>query len=363
MRRLNGRENMKKIYPALVMGAGIVLPGVALADPQLYGLFDIGLEAQKDEIGIDKKYTNTTWVLKDQNNTSRLGVKGEQDLGIGDLKAIYRLEYGIDPDGSEGTAFSERDIYLGLQDTFGEARFGRFDTPFRRAGAKADQFDNESIGDTSFLLVGETRSSNMLQYSSPQLFDHWTVTAALQPGEGRQSPDDTNQLDHGLADTWYATLAYDSKVLYASTAYVYHEIGGLKFDGVDATTTKTTAYDALRFAVYGIPMPGLELGALYQLAEGVDQVGGASNGGDAKETSWLASVGYSIRGVKFKAEYGETHGNLSDFKRTGLSLGIDYKVSKALTAQVYSIGYRQDAAEGVHDPRTTANGVGLVFAF
>ncbi len=63
-----------------------------------------------------------TWKLKDNNNNSRLGLRGSQDLGVGDLKGIYQLEYSVDPDGSEGTPFSERDIFVGLQGGFGHGQ-------------------------------------------------------------------------------------------------------------------------------------------------------------------------------------------------------------------------------------------------
>src|SRR3546814_1559695 len=104
-----------------------------------------------DEIQLDKKYAERTWVFKDQNNSSRLGFKGDQDVGVADLKVIYQLEYGIDPDGSEGAPFSERNIFVGLKGGFGAVQFGKYDTPVKNAGAKTDLFNDQSIGDIGSL--------------------------------------------------------------------------------------------------------------------------------------------------------------------------------------------------------------------
>src|SRR3546814_1786522 len=65
------------------------------------------------------------------------------DVGVADLKCIYQLEYGIDPDGSEGAPFSERNIFVGLKGGFGAVQFGKYDTPVKNAGAKADIFNDQ----------------------------------------------------------------------------------------------------------------------------------------------------------------------------------------------------------------------------
>src|SRR3546814_11626069 len=75
----------------------------------------------------------------------------------------------IDPDGSEGAPFSERNIFVGLKGGFGAVQFGKYDTPVKNAGAKTDLFNDQSIGDIGSLLVGETRQNNMFQYASPKM--------------------------------------------------------------------------------------------------------------------------------------------------------------------------------------------------
>ena len=84
---------MKKNLFVVAVGSLVALPGAALADAKIYGRFNVGLDGQKDEIGLDSKETSTTWRVQDQNNSSRLGFKGSQDIGLADMSVIYQLEY------------------------------------------------------------------------------------------------------------------------------------------------------------------------------------------------------------------------------------------------------------------------------
>lgn len=364
---------MNKNLIAIAVGAAFAIPGVAFADVKVYGKFNIGLEDQKDEIGLNSDdglagADHREWLFKDQTNSSRLGFKGDQDVGLADLKVIYQLEYGIDPDGSESAVFSERNIFVGLQGGFGTLKFGKFDTPVKVAGEKADFFNDESLGDDKYLLVGETRQNNMIQYSTPKLLDALSLNVAVNPGEDRVAIDDIEDTDHGIADTIYASVAYETKMVYASISYANHEAGGLKFDG------STAGYNVLRGAVYVAPITDLELAALYQQAKGVDQDGltgtppapsPAANGSDAKEDSWMVSAAYSISALKLKARYGQTDGDQTDFKRTSMAFGADYKLSKALVTQLYYIRYedKDRTVGGIDDPQSDAFGLGLVYTF
>ncbi|HBG29751.1 MAG TPA: porin [Gammaproteobacteria bacterium] len=340
------------------MGSLMVLPGAALADVKVYGRFNVGLDGQKDEIGLDSKEGSTTWRLQDQNNSSRLGFKGSHDIGMGDMSVIYQLEYGTNPDGSESDEFSERNIFMGLQGAFGTAKVGKFDTPVKEIGSKADQFNDESIGDITNLMVGETRANNMIQYNTPKLGNLVTLTAAVAPGEGREALDNANDEDNGVADTYYASAELEQGPFYAAVAYAGDQAGSLKFDG------STVGVDILRATVAVELMEALEIGALYQQAKGIDQDNGVQ-GGDAEETSWLGSIAYSYEAFKFKVQYGQTSGDQTDIDRTELAVGIDYKLSKALTAQAYYVTYEDEGRTvgGIDDPQTDSYGLGLVFKF
>ena len=352
---------MKKNLLAVAVGGLVALPGAAMADAKIYGRFNVGLDGQQDEIGLDSKATSTTWRVQDQNDSSRIGVKGSQDIGMADMSVIYQLEYGINPDGSESNPFSSRNIFLGLKGDAGIGKVGKFDTPIKETGARADQFNDESIGDDKNLMVGETRANNMIQYSTPKLADLVTVTVAVAPGEGRTSVDDAKSTDRGVADTYYASAEFEQGPFYGALAYAGHEAGTLKFDGA------TAGLDIIRATGFVKLIDALELGAIYQQATGVDQSNSTSNahGSDAKEKTGLASIAYTFEDLKFKLQYGQTKGDLTDIKRTEMAVGVDYKLSKALTAQAYYVKYedKNRVVNGIEDPTTDSYGVGLVFNF
>ncbi|MFP3442472.1 hypothetical protein R0K18_32545, partial [Pantoea sp. SIMBA_133] len=59
---------------------------------------------------------------------------------------------------------------------------GKFDTPLKSAQGKVDQF-NDLQADIKNIMAGENRTSNIVQYSSPRLFDAVGVSVAVIPGE------------------------------------------------------------------------------------------------------------------------------------------------------------------------------------
>lgn len=359
---------MKKTLIAIAAGTMLAAPMLAQADTKVYGRFNIGLESKKNELGIGAGGADNHFRVQDQNNSSRLGFKGEEDLGVAGLKAIYQLEYGIDPWGSEGSAFSARNIYVGLQGGFGTVRLGKFDTPVKDAGAKVDLFNDESIGDITSLMRGESRVNDIIQYTTPKIADALTFNVAIIPGQERVASDNANDIEDGLFDTFYVSAEYATKMVNVQLAYAGNERSSMLIDGA------SIGIDIIRAAVQVKPIKQLELGLLYQIASGIDQANAVTGtppapnpalltAGDREEKSLVVSVGYSIGDGKIKAQYGQTDGDVSDNKRTMYGLGYDYKISKALTTQVYYIGYDQDFLGANNDPKTTAAGVGLVYSF
>ncbi|HEY0914269.1 MAG TPA: porin, partial [Solimonas sp.] len=226
------------------------------------------------------------------------------------------------------------------------------------AGAKVDQFNDESIGDITFLLRGENRVNDLVSYSSPKIADLVTLNVALQLGENRAASDNTADQEKGLADTFYVSADFESGIFFGTLAYADNERSALN-DGT------TVGADFIR-AAGGVKMPmGLELGALYQTASGIDQVGGAGGlptAGDLEDKSWLVSAAYTVDAFKFKGQYGKTEGDVSDNSRDMFGLGVDYKLSKALTSQLYYISYKNETGAGV-ETDADAYGLAMVYSF
>ena len=347
---------MKKTMLAIAIGATCFASAAASAAPTVYGRFNLALDSQKDEINLDFGTPDSTIKLRDNNNSSRLGVKGKEELGVGDLTVFYQLEYGIDPDGSESNPFSKRNLFVGLEGGFGQLKAGFYDTIIKDIGGPVDQF-NDTVGDITNLMAGETRTSNLITYTTPTLGEALKFVVTLQPGEGRVAADNIADLEDSIADTWYAAAVYETKMFSGGLAYGSNQRSGVKFDG------GTVGTDILR-ATGKVKLDAFEIGALYQVAEGIDQTGGVL-GGSVEETSWLLSGAYSVNSWKLKAQYGQTDGDQTDVKRTQLAVGADYKLSKAATAQVYYVTYEdQDrVVGGITDPKTDTIGVAFIYSF
>jgi predicted porin len=346
---------VKKTLLAIAIGSTLLATSVASAAPTVYGRFNLALDSQKDEIGLDFGSPDSTIKLRDNNNSSRLGVKGKEELGIGDLSVIYQLEYGIDPDGSESNVFSQRNIYVGLQGGFGKLTAGFYDTLVKNVGGEVDQF-GDTVGDITRLMRGETRTGNQITYAAPK-FGNVTLSASVQLGEGRTASDDINDVEDGIADTFYLAAEYEGDAIYAAIAYADNEPGSMRFDG------SSSAKDILR-VVGKYSWSAFEIGGLYQMAEGVDQAGGL-NGSDFQEDSWMVSGAWKTGDWKFKAQLGETEGDFTGVTRMMAGIGADYKLSKSATTQLYYVSYEdQDrVVDGITDPSTDTFGVAFIYKF
>ncbi|HEY1077901.1 MAG TPA: porin [Fontimonas sp.] len=355
---------MKKNLIAIAVGAAVVMPGVALADAKVYGRFNVALDSQKDEIGLDfKNDGETSWKFRDAKNSSRFGVKGKDDLGIAGLEGFYQMEWGVDPDGSESDIFSRRNIFVGVRGGFGSLKVGFYDTLIKEAGAAVDLF-NDTPGDIDALMVGEQRLSNLITYTTPKFADAIELSVAIQPGEGRTAGDNANDVEDGIADTIFASAKYETDMFQATLAYAGNQITDLKLN------KGTAAADIIRASAM-LKLQDLELGALYQIADGIDQDGALNDdgtpaatatGGERSDSSFMLSAGYTLSAVKLKALYALTSGDTNDKDRTELALGADYKLNKSTYVSLYYITFEDDAGSG-DKPTTDTIGTALVYSF
>lgn len=350
---------MNKKLLAIAVGAAIAFPAVALAEgPTVYGKVNVDLKrvAVKPEQPAGSAVQDDQWEL--ESNASRLGVKGEFDLDVAGLKAIYQAEYEISVDDGAGP-FGQRNIFAGLKGGFGTLKAGRFDTPTKEAQGKIDQF-NDLDGDIKNLMAGENRMSNIIQYSTPKLADMITINAAFIPGENTDIDDYGTQLENenGLADTTSISAVLETGGLYAAVAFDSDIDDDLEFDD-QANAGNTINITRL---VAGYKLGSLELGALHQIAEEADKDTVSNKTGE--ETSTVVSVAYGIDRIKLKAQYGMTDAEISKDEATGYSLGADYKLAKASKAFVYYTAYDIDYdAVGVKNDEQTSFGIGMEHKF
>ncbi|MCC1495619.1 porin [Alcanivorax sp. 1008] len=333
---------MNKKLLAIAVGAAVAFPAVALAEgPTVYGKMNITLEMNTVDPAPAAPDNDSAWVL--DSNSSRLGVKGDYDLEVGGLSAIYQAEFGMNVDDGAGP-FSQRNIFAGLKGGFGTIKAGKFDTPMKTSQGKVDQF-NDLDGDISSFMTGDERANNIVQYTSPKLADAITINAAFIPNEDQSDFDGNGENENGLTDTISVSVVYETDSLYAALAQdIDNDYEGLDADpsvGPIDITRLTGAYK----------IDALELGAIYQMAEDTE-----SNG---KETSILVSGAFKMDRVKLKLQYGMTDGDQSDEELTSLSFGADYKLAKASKVFAYYTVNQADLA----DTEETFLAVGLEHKF
>jgi predicted porin len=126
---------MQKKIIALAIASALTAPALAFADATVYGQANLSIDMVSDGM------TNSTRTNQLNSNTSRLGLKGSEDLGSG-LSAVWQMEGAIGMDtGTVGTSLFNRDTYLGLSSaTAGTGLVGRHATPYYMATRKLDMF-------------------------------------------------------------------------------------------------------------------------------------------------------------------------------------------------------------------------------
>jgi len=168
---------MKKSALALAVAAALVGFGsAAYADTTLYG---------SARVSVDYSDFNASYALAPNgslvrvtpgtdswdvwNNTSRLGVRGEEDLG-GGLSAIYQYEFGVDvTDG--GNLNGNRPKWVGLKgSSWGSLTVGTQWTAYYNVMGIADIFNSSKVFGSDSIYLGNTfgtRMDNSLIYTTP----------------------------------------------------------------------------------------------------------------------------------------------------------------------------------------------------
>ena len=110
------------------------------------------------------------------NDTSRIGVRGSNDMG-GGLEGFYRWEAAVNindghADGSDGDSkgIDTRLGTLGVRGAFGQIQFGSFWTAdLNWVGAPIDRAGTTNVSNTYYSRQREGRSQNAMEYTTPDL--------------------------------------------------------------------------------------------------------------------------------------------------------------------------------------------------
>ena len=160
---------MKKSLVALAVLAGFAGAASAQSSVTLFGVIDVAARYTKANGNDTKQLTN------DGSSSSRIGVRGVEDLG-GGLKAGFWLEGALaaDTGTADSSRFWGRRASVSLMGDFGEVRLGRGKTSTRLVVDDFDVYSTTGLGDVTrtYTLLGSgidtfNRADNLVQYFLP----------------------------------------------------------------------------------------------------------------------------------------------------------------------------------------------------
>ena len=165
---------MKKTFVLTALAATLAAPAFAQSSVTIYGRLNVTVERTK--IG------NADATTDINNNSSRLGFKGTEDLG-GGMKAGFQLEHGFDVStGAQSGDFWGRQSEVNLSGGFGMIRLGNFTSEAYFATSDWSDLINHGTGYASDLLYVDANitQKNKASYRTPTMGGFWGELAVLE---------------------------------------------------------------------------------------------------------------------------------------------------------------------------------------
>jgi len=237
-------------------------------------------------------------IQKLSSNSSLIGLKGLKALNDG-LTLAYRAEWGIDTGGEseDVLVFSKRNQGIGLIGKYGAIIVGRYDSPFKTVGAKADLFWHNQLGQNRNITnpeIWDLRPKNTLLYETPRKNG---LQAAFAIAKDADTVDNKDDLSLVSSNVFYKTGAYRFGVGFETHDFDVREKQDalrlmasfrkqkLKLVGFYQHENNGEAFDA---DVYG-------LGAAYALGKGVVKGQLYNRDQESRDNSNLFAIGYDRR--------------------------------------------------------------------
>jgi predicted porin len=386
---LFGEIYMQKKLIALAIAGLAAAPAFAQSNVTIYGRVDLGMINTGGDSGQVVGQKNTTSFAQGIAAGSRIGFKGNEDLGNG-IKAIFELEYGIgvdepyttaaaNPNGavastSSAATWVNRHSYLGLTGGFGTVVAGRLDGVRYGIFNGYDAFGGGTMGNFTQITRQVDRANNAIAYISPNFSGFSFVAAAGTHilGAGATNaltsvapnlPPVGSRVAGGLTglNGGGSEFAGNDGDLTLVTLMGKYENGPvsltldweqIKADSVRLVLTAPTAVnnalgsDKITVATiagsydFGV----VKVSALYDTLH--DQLDGV--GDLQKKNTWFISAKVPLGKAALKATYGRSDDKLSsnaDVSKFGL--GVDYAVSKRTSFFMDYGKVKNDSGSGV----------------
>ncbi len=264
------------------------------------------------------------------DNSSRVGLRGTEDLGNG-LQAVFQIETGVNIDNGSNTGqggqtnpssgfWATRDSFAGIDSNFGRITFGRQSTYWTNGvnAQSAANYINTEIPWTTGTMLGRVsrgagaaapiaRYSNNVQYTTPT-YAGLNVTLHYSP---------TNQeaiQGSGTTDTdgsmWGATVRGTWGPFYTQIDYATQEAG-----------TPTSGAPRAEWAGWKVGgswgyQPGARIGLIWVRTDTNGALGNLL-GDDVYQQGWVLNWEHTISNIQLLAQYGQT-GNMKDCDATAI---------------------------------------------
>ncbi|WP_353091917.1 porin [Methylibium sp.] len=202
---------MKKLALAAALCAAFTGSAFAQSSVTLYGRVNTSVEFQ------DNGQTDRTVM---ENNASRWGLKGNEDLG-GGLSAFFMLETGFGSDTGAGSGGFNREAFVGLKSaSFGQIKAGKITSALYYATLDWIGFVNHDTGTSAEdkLYTLNFTSNNAVEYTTPTFGGGFTVALTVNAGEGADATG-TNVEPNLYSKTYEGVVSYDVENLHVGAGY------------------------------------------------------------------------------------------------------------------------------------------------
>ncbi len=276
---------MKKIALVAALAATAAAPAFAQS-VTLWGRLNTSVESQKFG-SADRK-------IVVQNNSSRLGFKGSEDLG-GGLKASFSLEHGLNSDtgaATGGTTFWNRASWVQLEGGFGGIRLGKWFPGSYFATADYVSMHNHDTGTSADALYAtQFYTNNKVSYFTPTA-GGFSAELSVAAGENTTTRAEDVAINYDMGPA-HAGFGYEKKG------------------------------DFNQFAIRGLYEFGpVVIGGYVQRAENV--FGGVKKNWNTFRVSGMYVAGQS----EFHLNFGKADNIFTDDGAKQLTVGYNYNLSK-----------------------------------
>jgi predicted porin len=281
---------------------------------QLYGRANLGIDLYEAS-GSNVAGADRDSRVRVFDNSSRVGLRGAEDLGNG-LKAIFQIETGVNVDNGSNTGqggqgngstgfWASRDSYVGLDSNFGRLTFGR-QSIYYSNGVNAQfsaNYINTEVPWTDGRAFGRvrvpaSRQSNVVMYTSPTFAG---LNGSLYYSPNAQETVQTSATSDTNGNIWGATARGTWGPFYGQLDYVSNE-GNAPAAGVRSDQS------AWKLGASWGYMPGARIGLIGTLAYD-NQALGLTAGDKVDQWGWTVNWEHTFGNFQVMAQYGQL-GNL-----------------------------------------------------